>query len=104
MKDKEAAVAMCIVTTPQSGSYYESIYGERRPILGAPCDRHRYYQTMVTSQPRPEFNINNGRQCPPGVEPHRNPYAIQRPPLAEQNDSEEDGINCSPCCDNENIR
>ncbi|EPB67336.1 hypothetical protein ANCCEY_13572 [Ancylostoma ceylanicum] len=45
----------------------------------------------------------NGPVFPPGVEPHRNPFAVQRPAEPPREDSEEDGINCSPCCDNENV-
>ncbi|KAK6730577.1 hypothetical protein RB195_007190 [Necator americanus] len=59
---------------------------------------------MVTTQPAPGPSTANGPVFPPGVEPHRNPFAVQRQAQpAVREDSEEDGINCSPCCDNENV-
>ncbi|KIH63199.1 hypothetical protein ANCDUO_06500 [Ancylostoma duodenale] len=92
-------------------SFYESPYGERRPLFAASSQpglayHHHlqppYYHSMVTTQPAPGPSTANGPVFPPGVEPHRNPFAVQRPPEPPREDSEEDGINCSPCCDNEN--
>lgn len=91
----------------QSYSYYECPYAERRPLLVAPsqglgCYHPPYYHSMVTTQPTPGPSVANGPVYPPGVQPHRNPFAVQRP-VVNPEDSEEDGINCSPCCDNENV-
>ncbi|EPB67617.1 hypothetical protein ANCCEY_13291 [Ancylostoma ceylanicum] len=94
-------------------SFYESPYGERRPLFAASSQpglayHHHlqlpYYHSMVTTQPAPGPSTANGPVFPPGVEPHRNPFAVQRPAEPPREDSEEDGINCSPCCDNENVR
>ncbi|VDM84572.1 unnamed protein product, partial [Strongylus vulgaris] len=93
-------------------SFYDSPYGERHPLFAAPSQPglayHRHlqppcYHSMVTTQPVPGPSIANGPVFPPGVEPHRNPFAVQRPVQPPDEDSEEDGINCSPCCDNENV-
>ncbi|KAK5971342.1 hypothetical protein GCK32_011672 [Trichostrongylus colubriformis] len=89
----------------QSYSYYESPYTERRPLI-APSQGLGYhtpfYHSMVTTQPIPDPSIANGPAFPPGVQPHRNPFALQRT-RASPDESEEDGINCSPCCDDENV-
>ncbi|KHJ92781.1 hypothetical protein OESDEN_07324, partial [Oesophagostomum dentatum] len=96
-------------------SFYDSPYEERRPLFAAPSQpglaypyhlQPPYYHSMVTTQPEPGPSIANGPVFPPGVEPHRNPFAVQRPvaPPPPREESEEDGINCSPCCDNENVR
>ncbi|EYB97623.1 hypothetical protein Y032_0139g2128 [Ancylostoma ceylanicum] len=96
----------------QQYSFYESPYGERRPLFAASSQpglayHHHlqlpYYHSMVTTQPAPGPSTANGPVFPPGVEPHRNPFAVQRPAEPPREDSEEDGINCSPCCDNENV-
>nr|CDJ97636.1 unnamed protein product [Haemonchus contortus] len=91
----------------QSYSYYESPYAERRPLF-APSQglgyHPPYYHSMVTTQPIPGPSLANGPAYPPGVQPHRNPFAVQRPPQTSPDESEEDGINCSPCCDDENVR
>ncbi|RCN29424.1 hypothetical protein ANCCAN_24819 [Ancylostoma caninum] len=98
---------------PEQYSFYESPYGERRPLFAASSQpglayHHHlqppYYHSMVTTQPAPGPSTANGPVFPPGVEPHRNPFAVQRPAEPAREDSEEDGINCSPCCDNENVR
>ncbi|VDN25489.1 unnamed protein product [Cylicostephanus goldi] len=101
--------------TEEQYSFYDSPYGERRPLFAAPSQpglayQHHlqppYYHSMVTTQqPAPGPSIANGPIFPPGVEPHRNPFAVQRrPPPPPEDDSEAEGINCSPCCDNENVR
>ncbi|VDM62921.1 unnamed protein product [Angiostrongylus costaricensis] len=89
-----------------NSSYYEPQYGERRPLF-SPCQgpgyHEPYYRSMATTQPEPGPSIANGPAYPIGVQPHRNPFAVQRQQPSRTN-SEEDGINCSPCCDNENVR
>ncbi|PAV59660.1 hypothetical protein WR25_21253 [Diploscapter pachys] len=106
-----------------SFSYYESIYGgqphgERQPFLYAPgvddnvlhvmkTPRDAAYATSKQPKQQPYANLpqpgssSHYQSLPRGVQPHRNPYAIQRPP--ETDEDSEDAINCSPCCENDNI-
>ncbi|KJH48281.1 hypothetical protein DICVIV_05643 [Dictyocaulus viviparus] len=62
--------------------------------------KHRVLNSPVLR--KLELTLNNGPAYPHGFLPPRNPFATQRQP-PPRSDSEEDGINCSPCCDNENV-
>ncbi|KAK6019764.1 hypothetical protein OSTOST_14592, partial [Ostertagia ostertagi] len=41
---------------------------------------------MVTTQPVAGPSIANGPAFPPGVQPHRNPFAVQRPPNSDESE------------------
>ncbi|CAO4360409.1 unnamed protein product [Caenorhabditis nigoni] len=111
-----------------SFSYHRSVYdehaGERRPLVD---DReHRYRRVdqnhqqyrQPYQQPFRQYGDYGMTNCgaastssappqqnglrPPSVQPHRNPFAP--PPPLPSPDDYDDAINCSPCCDDPNVR